>query len=126
MKCLFVYGSLLSGEPNHGLLSRARFLMEAETEAGFELRDLGEYPGLVQGGSQAVIGEVYEVDAELLALLDEFEDHPTFYCRTNIVLAGGVAAETYLLRAEQVQDCPRVESGNWRAWRSTRAVREFP
>ena len=115
MKRVFVYGSLLSGEPNHA--TRARFVMEARTAPEFELRHLGEFPGLVRGGTQAVAGEVYEIDAALLAELDAFEEHPTIYLRTTILLAEGGAADAYLLRAEQVAGCPQIASGDWRAFR---------
>lgn len=114
---VFVYGTLLFGEPNHALLARARFLTPARTAPAFELWDLGEYPALVHGGSQAVVGEVYEVDAATLDVLDDFEEHPSFYRRTRILLSGGTSAEAYLLRAEQVRNCPRIASGDWRAFR---------
>jgi gamma-glutamylcyclotransferase (GGCT)/AIG2-like uncharacterized protein YtfP len=34
---VFVYETLLSGEPNHGLLAHAEFRGEARTEPAFEL-----------------------------------------------------------------------------------------
>jgi gamma-glutamylcyclotransferase (GGCT)/AIG2-like uncharacterized protein YtfP len=46
----------------------------ADATVGGSLYDLGEYPGLVSSASKSrVIGEVYEVDDELLIKLDEFE-----------------------------------------------------
>ena len=63
---VFVYGTLLAGEPNHRVLAGARLVANARTEPAFELRDLGPFPGLVSGGAHAVAGEVYEVDEATL------------------------------------------------------------
>ena len=112
---VFVYGSLLSKEGNHAVLRGARFLGEARTPSRFALHDLGAYPAMVEGGSHAVVGEVYEVDASLLARLDAFEGHPLFYRRTTIALEDGTSVETYLLRTAQVEGRPRIASGSWRA-----------
>jgi gamma-glutamylcyclotransferase (GGCT)/AIG2-like uncharacterized protein YtfP len=114
---VLVYGSLLSGEPNHRLLARATLVGAARTQAGFTLYDLGAFPGMVAGGDGAVLGEVYEVDAATLASLDRLESHPSWYCRTPITLADGRAVETYLLTHRHVAGCPVVASGDWRAHR---------
>lgn len=119
---VFVYGTLLAGESNHGLLATARLLTAARTLPTFSLHDLGSFPGLVAGGAHAILGEVYEVDAATLVALDHLEDHPRFYLRTPIVLDGGLAVETYLLPADQVTRCPRIDSGDWRTyWHAQRS-----
>jgi gamma-glutamylaminecyclotransferase len=124
---VFVYGSLRKGEFNHRLLAvpGARLVIaKARTEPGYELRDLGAFPGMVRGGAGAVIGEVYEVDEATLAALDRLEGHPRFYSRTRIALRdleAGAAVEAYLLRPEQVVGKPLVISGDWRAHRRDRA-----
>ncbi len=110
---VFVYGTLLAGEPNHHLLARARLLCPTETQPGFELRHLGGFPGLVRGGAQAVVGEVYEVDDATLAALDRLEGHPTFYRRTSIAV-GGESVDAYMLLRAQVEGCPVITSGSWR------------
>ena len=61
---VFTYGTLLKGEPNHGLLAEARLVGEARTEPVFDLINLGAFPGMVAGGSTAVRGEIYEVDVD--------------------------------------------------------------
>lgn len=111
---VFVYGSLLSDEPNHRILARAHCVGETRTERRFALHDLGAYPAMVAGGAHAVVGEVYEVDARTLASLDALEGHPRFYQRTTIVLADGTCAETYLLTPAQVEGRPLIASGSWR------------
>lgn len=111
---VFVYGTLLAGEPNHRYLRRARLVAEGLTRPQFTLYDLGAFPGLVRGGSHAVPGEVYEVDEPTLAALDLLEGHPEFYCRSTIALTTGVSVETYLLTARQVAGRPIIASGSWR------------
>lgn len=117
---LFVYGSLLRGEDNHAELSGARFVAEARTAARYTLVDLGPYPALVEGGSAAIEGELYEVGAELLAALDAFEGHPDEYLRSPVALDGGAAAEAYLLPPARAAGFPAVASGRWRAHRAAR------
>ena len=59
----------------------------AEATVGGSLYDLGEYPGLVTGVSNSrVMGEVYEVDDELLSKLDEFEAS-TNYLRKQVEIS---------------------------------------
>ncbi len=111
---LFVYGSLMRGEPNHRLLDRARFLGPATTAPRFELADLGPYPALVGGGETAVAGELYAVGPQTLARLDRFEHHPFFYRRATIPLADGSPAEAYLMPSPAVAGYPVIASGDWR------------
>lgn len=111
---MFVYGTLLAGEENHDVLGGARRVGRGRTMPAFELRDLGAYPGLVEGGSREVVGEVYEVDDEMLRALDDFEDHPRLYRRTTITLADGRRVETYVLPEGRALGSAIIESGSWR------------
>jgi gamma-glutamylaminecyclotransferase len=112
---VFVYGTLLAGECNHRHLVNARLVAEVKTEPAFRLYDLGPFPGLVAVGSDAVIGEVYEVEEPTLAMLDQLEGHPRFYVRKSIVLESGALVQTYLLMPHQVVGRPIIASGSWRA-----------
>jgi gamma-glutamylcyclotransferase (GGCT)/AIG2-like uncharacterized protein YtfP len=112
---VFVYGSLLRGEPNHGLLREATWIGPARTPPAFRLVDLGRYPGMVAEGTTAVVGELYRVPARALAALDELEDHPAVYVRTHIRLADRRDALTYLLRAHVAAGRAEVPGGDWRA-----------
>jgi gamma-glutamylaminecyclotransferase len=111
---VFVYGTLLRGESNHRLLAKARFVGEGRTRPEFRLHHLGGFPALVAGGVHAVEGEVYEVDEATLAALDALEGHPRFYRRVPISMEDGASVEAYLLRAEQVEGRPVIDSGSWR------------
>jgi gamma-glutamylcyclotransferase (GGCT)/AIG2-like uncharacterized protein YtfP len=113
---VFVYGSLLKGLSNDGLLAEAEFLAAGATQAAYRLVDLGPYPGMVAGGATAVVGEVYRVPQRLLGALDELEDHPHVYVRTAISLADGREVLAYLLRPHLAEGRPEVASGDWRAY----------
>ena len=116
---VFVYGTLLSGEPNHHLLHGQPLVGEARTEARFDLVSLGGFPAMVPGGEVAVRGEVYDVDEETLADLDRLEGYPGFYTREPVELHGEVAGEAlaYLLPPERVAERPTIPTGDWKTWR---------
>lgn len=74
---VFVYGTLKRGFPNHPLLERATLLGTARTRESWPLVIAGSWyvPCLLEhpGQGHRVRGEVYAVDAETLAALDELE-----------------------------------------------------
>ncbi|MEO1175338.1 MAG: gamma-glutamylcyclotransferase family protein [Myxococcota bacterium] len=111
---LFVYGTLMRGERAHHLLKKTAFITDDETPPTYKLLDLGEYPGLATEGTDAVVGEVFEVPAALLRSLDRYEGDE--YVRVSIPLASGRIVETYVLRTRR--DEPAIESGNWRSRQS--------
>ncbi|NVJ27632.1 gamma-glutamylcyclotransferase [Myxococcus sp. AM011] len=111
---VFVYGTLLSGEPNHRLLRGARLIGPARTQPRFSLYDYGPFPALASRGKHAVAGELYEVDADMLAALDRLEGHPRFYQRTSIALDGAGRVEAYLFPKGRLAGRPIIESGCWR------------
>jgi gamma-glutamylaminecyclotransferase len=113
---VLVYGTLRRGEPNHRRMEGARFVREARTAPTFTLLDLGPFPALREGGSTAVVGDVYEVATEHLEALDRFEGVPHLYERITIPLDDGELVEVYVQRG-----APRtravIPSGDWRAHR---------
>lgn len=111
---LFVYGTLLRGEPNHALIADAPFLGPARTPPRYELVDLGAFPALVPCGGTAVQGELYGLTPAELAAVDELEGHPVYYRRIQISTAEGRPVETYVLPAERARGLPRIPSGSWR------------
>jgi len=72
---IFVYGTLKRGHSNHGYLRGQCFIGMAMTEPAFRLHDLGGYPGMVsdQAAGISIHGEVWEIDLECLARLDDLE-----------------------------------------------------
>ena len=117
---VFLYGTLLSGEPNHHLLADAPLVGEARTEPAFELVSFGAFPAMVPGGGTAVSGQVYEVDARTLNALDRLEGHPRFYRRRAVRLDDGGEVLAYLLTPDQARGRPRITSGDWRRARKER------
>lgn len=117
---VFVYGTLLSGEPNHRLLADAELVGAARTEPEFDLVSLGAFPAMVPGGGTAIAGEVYEVDPDTLEALDRLEGHPRFYRRRAVRLDDGGEVLAYLLTPDQVRGRPRITSGDWRRERKER------
>ena len=115
---LFVYGSLMQGQSNAGMLAGARFIGPAATTAAYTLLALPPgYPGLRGGGATSVRGELYTVPADLLERLDVFEGHPDLFRRGQIQLAGGATAVAYLLSPATVEAhrlAPVVLHGDWR------------
>jgi gamma-glutamylcyclotransferase (GGCT)/AIG2-like uncharacterized protein YtfP len=107
---LFVYGTLRSGGSQHARMRGAVSLGPARTRPEMTLVDLGWHPAMSRGGDTAVTGELYAVDAALLAELDEFEEVPAWYRREPIVLDDGREAMTYVLPSATG---PRIAGGDW-------------
>jgi gamma-glutamylcyclotransferase (GGCT)/AIG2-like uncharacterized protein YtfP len=108
---VFVYGTLRRGQVNHGLLAEARWLGTHVTAPAYTLYHLGSYPGAVAGGRDALVGDVYRVDARTLGRLDRLEEYPRLYGRALIPTPFG-RAWIYLYRGSRC-GCPRVPSGDW-------------
>jgi thiosulfate/3-mercaptopyruvate sulfurtransferase len=111
MVLVFVYGSLRRGGEFHGHLADARFVAEWTTPAAWEMWDLDGYPAITPGGDVAVTGELYEVTDERLALLDELEEVPSLYQRTEVETPHGTAF-LYVVGEPPEQRTP-IPSGDW-------------
>jgi molybdenum cofactor guanylyltransferase len=109
---IFVYGTLLAGEPNHGLLTKAEFL-GADRLPNANLYDLGEYP-MILPGRGTVTGEVYRVTVDTLANLDILEEHPQIYFRDQIILASGRSSQVYWGRSQYTVNRSGIACGDWR------------
>ncbi len=78
---LFVYGTLMRDGCRSAMLEQQRFLGPARTRPLYRLLDLGEYPGLVAADADGwpIEGELYEVHAGLLPVLDRVEGAPWLF-----------------------------------------------
>jgi gamma-glutamylaminecyclotransferase len=101
---VFVYGTLKRGHERHFALADQQFIADARTLPRYRMVNLGTYPGLVEGGSTAVAGELWAVDAACLARLDDIEGvAEALYRRALVHLAPphtNIAAEAYFYNAD--------------------------
>ena len=100
---LFFYGTLKRGGRNHHLLRGQRFVGEAETLPRYRLYGTGSYPCLVEDvqNGVAVRGELWEVDEQLMPVLDALEDAPNLYMLRPVALRGvPPPVSTYLYRKD--------------------------
>lgn len=84
---VFVYGSLKKNHYNHLLLAGCEFVQKATTKPLYRLYDCGRYPCMVKDDKGvSVHGEIYKVDAAVLASLDRLEGVPFLYQREEVEL----------------------------------------
>ena len=112
---VFVYGTLRRGFSNHRFLAGARFVGPGRTVDAHGLYLEAGIPYLAAGeGRYPVVGEVYAVDAAILADLDELEEHPRVYTRrpAPIVLGDGRRLIAWVYFANEPQGTP-LASGDF-------------
>lgn len=133
MPHVFVYGTLRAGEANDIHLAAQRHGIAAPTLIGVgtiagHLYDFGNYPGLVldRAGGQ-VFGDIYDIAEGLLPVLDEIEEiypgQPSLFVRqTHAVTRAdqALACLLYPVAQHTVAGLPRIESGDWVAYRRAR------
>ncbi len=104
---LAVYGTLRYGFGNHGLIKDSDFLGYGYTANKMRLCVQG-LPYMIRGkhsGGRNVEVEIYSVDDETLARVDQLEGHPTFYRRDQIAFkldtavsgGGNIMAACYMV-----------------------------
>lgn len=79
---VFVYGTLMKGERANHLLSNCEFGGRCLLR-DYAMYDLGAYPGIRPCSGESVLGELYFANANVIALLDEYEGEGSLYCRTQ-------------------------------------------
>ena len=125
---VFVYGTLMDGEPNNVFLRKdAIFLGTGETKPLYTLYDLNAFPAMVFGGNTSIKGEVYEASQEVLESLDLLESYNSkipenrLYNRQLIFVKlrdRDIAALAYFLdeipTTARGGGHPVIPSGDWR------------
>lgn len=94
---VFVYGTLKTGEPNHGVMrstenGHAELVGRGRTAKRWPLVIASSFniPYLLpcEGRGHNIKGEIYGVDEKMLHFLDDFEGHPQYYVRTEEEVEG--------------------------------------
>lgn len=113
---LFVYGTLMGGQPQGALL--AGFRRHAATVKGTLYRMPAGYPALSLAGACTVHGElVLGVDPRTLALLDHYEGvDEGLYARVPVDVVLGLRrepAELYAMHDPARRGGVEIPSGRW-------------
>jgi len=128
---VFVYGTLMSGEPLNSLLVDGGAVKTPNVghAGGFLMFDLGVFPGIVPSdrhpedlaktnwGQGGVRGEVWEVSDELLKALDDVEGVPRLYRRERITVNHAYAKnQTNTVWAYVYNGIPNklISCGSWK------------
>ena len=109
---IFVYGTLKKGQCRAAFLKGQVFRGEAKTIAAYRIFDCGTYPGMIasEPGFE-ILGEVWTVDEQCLAELDELEGvEERLYRRVSMRMKApfhqiDVHGYLYLQSTDGLRDC---------------------
>lgn len=93
---VFVYGTLMRGEANHEYYLTDESFKGNASASGFEMYDIGAFPGIVPGDG-VIPGEIYEVDDETLQRLDYLEGEGSLYIRESVPVIMSTGEEDFAL-----------------------------
>jgi gamma-glutamylcyclotransferase (GGCT)/AIG2-like uncharacterized protein YtfP len=120
---VFVYGTLRRGGARAMSIRfpSSRFVTDAKVSGS--LYDLGAYPGLLLNDSNSlVIGELYEVDDEILSKLDDIEAS-SHYWRKQVKISLGTRSRKCWIYAPNPEAFSRrtlITSGDWVEYAKTK------
>lgn len=124
---LFVNGTLMRGLELHGNLAGAEFLEEVRTADRYRVFSIDDvHPGMYaveegEAGGASVVGELYQVSAEVL--LKVIEGEPDGLYRGPVELADGRVVPGILFRRERIGSHREITShGGWRAYVESKAL----
>jgi gamma-glutamylcyclotransferase (GGCT)/AIG2-like uncharacterized protein YtfP len=124
MPLMFLNGSAMSGQKDHGTHRGSTFLGPAKTAARYRLYAIrDQFPGLfvVPSGGRAIVGELYDIPDEILqgSLLPE---EPAELELGEVELEDGDVVAAMILRPERIPPGDRVvdiaELGGFRAYQA--------
>lgn len=124
MHLLFVYGTLRKGGENEITRLYPAAVCVGNANITGRLFDMGGYPAIVlDEKAHAVVGEVYSIDNQTLARLDEFESDAG-YDRISIdVMVNDLFRAWWLYRPPRALTAgrPEIASGDWISLRRKKA-----
>ncbi len=111
---VFVYGTLMRGERADDYLRGAIFAGDAVLR-DYALYDLGSYPGISARDGEAVLGELYYVDADTLKRLDGYEGEGSLYHRVmvRVTTSDGEEADALAYRYALPMDEKALIRSRW-------------
>ncbi len=124
---LFVYGTLMAGEPAHPMFAAAVERSAPARLPGAVLHDLGAYPAAVAGMGD-VYGEVHWLDGAafgaVIARLDAYEGEEYRRVRRPVWLDGGAPVEAWVYLADSAAMAvyPVITDGRWPGVRCARSA----
>ena len=113
MRQLAVYGSLLEGFGNNGLLRDSKKLSSEVVDIPFKMISLGGFPGLIPAEeNHNIYIEVWGVDDRTYSRVEILEGYPSFYQKSVINTSLG-ECEVYVLNDPRYQSDSIIEHGSW-------------
>ena len=114
---VFVYGTLREGDVRNGVLKdmqelgQAEFIKDATTYGIYKMVDLGAFPGIIDGGSTSIVGEIWGIDKYTKQYLDLMEGVPLLYEDKPIQIEDEEDVFAYFLVRHK--GYPEIKSGDW-------------
>lgn len=117
---VFAYGTLRRGDDNDITRLQPPPVLVGQATVKGKLYHFGHYPGMVLGGADDVVGEVYTITPALERVLDNIEEvYPQrtneYFKREVTVVVAGAALQclVYEINPDRIAGRPRIASGDW-------------
>ena len=110
---VFVYGTLMRGQPASDHMTGADFLGNAVLP-DHAIYDLGWYPGVRPCDGESVQGELYLVSEDMLRSMDRYEGEGFLYLRklVSVMIDGQTENAFVYLYAHEIDESRRMK-GRW-------------
>jgi gamma-glutamylcyclotransferase (GGCT)/AIG2-like uncharacterized protein YtfP len=122
-KRVFICGSALRGQPDHGNLGKAKFIRETKTCPLYRLHAAGNawHPAIYQvaEGGISIPGEVYELTKEQFEQLAATEP-PNMY-PSDVVLEDGEVLTAFLYPRELIEKYNWIDISHYGGWAAYKA-----
>jgi len=123
VKRVFICGSALKGQPDHGNLRSAKFIRSAQTRASYRLHSAAEgwHPAIyqVEENGVSIPGEVYELTREQYDYLVSTEP-PNMY-PSDVILDDGEVLTAMLYPRELVEKYGWLDISDLGGWAAYKA-----
>jgi gamma-glutamylcyclotransferase (GGCT)/AIG2-like uncharacterized protein YtfP len=105
---LFVYGTLRAGGEASELMGNSIHEQTGVKLENYALYDHGEYPFAIVQMGESVTGDIFLVDTDRLAMLDEYEGD--MYNRIEDLTT---SLQLYIKADNDTEIFPKIDSGDW-------------